>query len=399
MLYKLGALSMRKGVKIVLWFAIIMQSVLAFPKYNMPEGVTAVSHDIYQLHMLIFYICMAIGFGVFAVIVFIMVKHRKSRGVVPAQFHSNTTIEVVWTVIPLLILMAMAVPSTLVMIRANDASKPDINIKVVGFQWKWKYEYLDEGIKFFSALSTPPEQYLNHEEKQRWYLLEVDHPLVVPVKKKVRLLITSNDVNHSWWVPEFGVKKDAIPGLINEAWFKVEKPGTYRGQCTELCGMRHGYMPIVVVAKAEQDYQDWLSEQKTGKPVIRAGRVRHHSSLAIENVAIVWDKAKLLEKGKTVYNRACSVCHQSSGVGMPPAFPALVGSKVVTGPVADHVHIVFHGKPGTAMQAFSEQLSDEEIAAVITYQRHAWGNADKGRHGANAGGIVLPKEIKEKREP
>jgi cytochrome c oxidase subunit 2 len=246
---------------LLLWSA----SVLADFQLNMPSGVTSTSRQVYDLHMLIFWICVVIGIGVFGVMFYSIYHHRKSRGAVAAQFHESTTVELIWTVIPMLILIVMAIPATRTLIAMADTSKADMTVKVTGYQWKWQYDYLDEGISFLSNLSTPREQIANKTEKNKHYLLEVDNPLVIPVGKKVRILTTAADVIHSWWVPELGWKKDAIPGFINESWTRIDKPGTYRGQCTELCGKDHGFMPIVVVAKTEEDYQKWVANMKAAQ--------------------------------------------------------------------------------------------------------------------------------------
>jgi len=358
----------------------------SLPKFNMPRGVTPISHDIYDLHMTIFWICVAIGIGVFSVLIYTMIKHRKSKGSRPADFHSSFKIEVLWAVIPFLILVAMAIPATIVMARMDDDAKADVNIKVTGYQWKWKYEYLDQGISYFSVLSTPKAQLENKAKKGKWYLLEVDKPLVVPIHKKIRFLVTSNDVIHSWWVPALGVKRDAIPGFIHEAWARIEKPGTYRGQCAELCGIDHAFMPIVVVAKTQEGFDKWVAQQRATKKA------------AATTVATKMTKAVLMKEGKKVYLSSCSVCHKPQGEGMPPAFPALKGGKITTGPVSAHIDIVLNGKTGTAMQAFKDQLSNTQIAAVVTYERNAWGNADQTKYGKNAGGVVQPSEVQKDRK-
>lgn len=360
---------------VVLSGGLALWSLSAWAAYelNMPEGVTPISKEVYHLHMLILWICVAIGIGVFGAMFYSIYHHRKSRGAVAAKFHESTVIEIVWTVIPMLILIAMAIPATKALIVMEDTAKGDLTIKVTGYQWKWQYEYLEDGISFFSNLSTPREQIYNAADKGEHYLLEVDNPLVVPVGKKIRILTTAADVIHSWWVPELGFKRDAIPGFINESWAFIEKPGTYRGQCTELCGKDHAYMPIVVVAKSEKDYQQWLTEKKGAKTADAQSADRQ------------WNKDELLAKGKEVYERTCAACHQVNGQGLPPTFPAIKGSAIATGPVEKHLDIVMHGKPGTAMQAFSGQLSDTDIAAVITYQRT----------GLNSvGDLVQPASIK-----
>ncbi len=354
-------------------------------KFNMTRGVTPISRDIYWLHMTIFWVCVAIGIIVFGIIIYSLVKHRKSVGHKAADFHSSLKVELIWIIVPFLILVAVAIPATVVLIRMNDDTKSELNIKVVGYQWKWKYEYLDQGISFFSNLSTPQAQLDGKEPRGKWYLLEVDKPLVVPIHRKIRFLVTSNDVIHSWWVPALGIKRDAIPGFIHEAWARIEKPGTYRGQCAELCGMRHGYMPIVVVAKTQADFKKWVAEQTGKKQVSQKSKK--------PGPAKIMTKAALMTQGKKVYSTACSACHQANGKGMPPTFPALAGGKMTVGPIAAHIDIVLNGKQGSAMQAFKNQLTPEQIAAVITYERNAWGNANKKKHGKNAGGIVQPTDI------
>jgi cytochrome c oxidase subunit II len=354
-------------------------------KYNMPVGVTPISQDIYDLHMAVFWICVAIGVVVFSVMIYALIMHRKSRGVTPSQFHEHPGLEITWAVIPFILLIIMAIPATLVLMKMEDTKDADMTVKVTGYQWKWKYEYLDHGISFFSNLSTPPEQIQNKAPKEEHYLLEVDNPVVVPINKKVRFVVTSHDVIHSWWVPELGVKRDAIPGFIHESWATIEKPGTYRGQCAELCGVNHGYMPIVVVAKTQEDFDSWLKEQDA---------LKTDKDSAIKSIPKfkpkTWTKEELMVRGEKAYNLTCAVCHKKDGVGQPPAFPALKGSKIVNGPIKANIDQVMNGKPGTAMQAFGEQLSDEDIAAIITYQRNSWGN--------NTGDVIQPADIKAARK-
>lgn len=342
--------------------------------YNLPKGVTPISHDIYDLHMTIFWICVGIGVVVFGVMIYSLIYHRKSRGVKPAQFHEHTIVEIVWAVIPFLLLVAMAIPATLVLIRMDDTKQADINIKVTGYQWKWQYEYLDSGLSYFSNLSTPRDEIENRKPKNKWYLLEVDKPLVVPIHKKIRFLVTSNDVIHSWWVPALGIKRDAIPGFIYEAWARIDKPGIYRGQCAELCGVNHAYMPIVVKAVTQEEYNKWIAEQT------------HQKQAATQLSTKQLSKDDLMTIGKKVYDTNCAVCHKVDGSGMPPAFPAIKNSPIAKGAIAKHIDIVVNGVKGTAMQAFGSQLNDADIAAVVTYQRNAFGN-DKGD-------MVQPKDIK-----
>ncbi|NVK01695.1 MAG: cytochrome c oxidase subunit II [Oceanospirillaceae bacterium] len=340
---------------------------------NLMPGVTEISRSVYDLHMIIFWVCVAIAVVVFGVMFWSMFHHRKSRGAKSAHFHENTTVEVIWTIIPVGILVAMAVPSAATLIEMYDPSEAEIDIQVTGYQWKWKYDYLDEEISYFSNLSTPRDQIYNAESKGENYLLEVDNHLVVPVDTKIRFLLTANDVIHSWWVPELAVKKDAIPGFINEAWTIIDEPGIYRGQCTELCGKDHGYMPVVVEAVSKDDYASWVATTKAA------------ASAKADLASKSWTLDELMTEGEQVYLRACAACHQPNGEGLPGAFPALKGSPIAVGDVAAHIDIVVNGKPGTAMQAYKDQLSAVEMAAVITYERNAWGN--------NTGEAVTPAQL------
>ena len=357
-------------------FALLVASSAAYADttLNLTRGVSPISHDVYELHMTILWICVAIATVVFGAMFYSIYHHRKSRGAIAQDFHSHPVLEIAWTIIPVLILVAMAIPATKVLINMNNDEKEDVTIKVTGYQWKWHYEYLENGISFFSSLSTPADQLHNLAPKGPNYLREVDHPVVVPIHKKIRFLITSNDVNHAWWVPDLAVKRDGVAGFINEAWTKIDKPGIYRGQCAELCGVNHAFMPIVVVAMSEQGYNDWVNQQKGG------------ASQAELETNKLWTLNELKERGEKVYSTICAACHQPTGLGNPPTFPALKGSKIATGPIADHVNIVFNGKSGTAMQAFKSQMTDTDLAAVITYERNAWGN--------NTGTLVQPAQIK-----
>lgn len=344
---------------------------------NMTQGVTEISGKVYHLHMLIFYICVAIALVVFGAMFYAIFKHRKSKGAVAAHFHESTKVEIIWTVIPILILVGMAIPASTTLIAMEDTTQSDLTIKVTGSQWKWHYSYFDEDVEFYSLLATSQKQIDGSEEKGVHYLLEVDQPLVLPINRKVRFLLTSDDVIHSWWVPDFAVKKDTIPGFINEAWTRIDKPGVYRGQCAELCGRAHGFMPIVVHAMTEQDYEQWLADKKVQVAAARAeAQQALQSSMSLED---------LMAMGEKIYLDRCSVCHQPTGLGVPGAFPAISGSPVATGPLNDHINIVVNGRSGTAMQAFANQLSEQELAAVITYQRNAWDN--------NTGDVVQASDI------
>ena len=374
--------SMNKKINIIMMVSsllALLSSSLAFADYglNMPQGVSSLSQEIYSLHMLIFWICVIIGIGVFGVMFYSIINHRKSKGAVAANFHESTKIELVWTIIPILILIAMAVPATKTLIKLEDTSKSDINIKVTGWQWKWQYEYPDEGISFFSNLSASSRDNIKNPKGVEHYLLDTDTRLVVPINKKIRFLIGSQDVIHSWWVPEIGVKQDAIPGFINDAWASIDKPGVYRGQCAELCGKDHGFMPIVLEAKTQADYDKWLADQKQKQLAASASTGK------------VWSKDALMTEGKKVYSASCAACHGVTGAGIPGAFPAIKGSPISLNDVTKHIDIVLHGKAGTAMQAFKAQLTDTQAAAVITYERNAFGN--------NTGDLVQPSTIKSAR--
>jgi cytochrome c oxidase subunit II len=340
---------------------------------NLPVGVTEISARVYGLHMLIFWICVVIGTVVFSAMFYAILRHRKSLGARAASFHENTTVEVLWTLIPLFILVGMAIPATRVLIAMEDTTASDMTIKVTGYQWKWHYEYIDEDVSFFSNLATPQAQIVGLEEKGEHYLLEVDNPMVVPVGKRVRILLTAADVIHAWWVPDLAVKRDAIPGFINEVWTRIDEPGVYRGQCAELCGRGHAFMPIVVVAKDDAGWAAWLEEQRAAQAT--------EETLAMAD----WGLVDLMARGKEVHETHCAACHQVDGTGIPGVFPALQGSAVATGPLEDHLDIVLRGKPGTAMAAFGPQLNDADLGSVITYQRNAWGN--------DTGDLVTPAQI------
>jgi cytochrome c oxidase subunit II len=341
-------------------------------EWNFQPPVTVSATQIITLHELIFWICVVIFVGVFGVMFYSLFRHRKSIGHQAVQFH-----EIVWTVIPFLILLFMAYPATRTILAMHDTTAPDMTVKITGYQWKWGYDYMEEGFGFYSNLTTPLVQIENREPKGEHYLLEVDNPLVVPINTKVRVLLTAGDVIHAWWVPAFGVKQDAIPGFVRDTWFKADKVGIYRGQCAELCGKEHGFMPIVVEVKSKDDYAKWVDGQKK------------KLAAAADDPAKVWDLKDLVARGEKVFGANCAACHQANGKGVPPAFPPLDGSKVVTGPKEAQIGIVMHGvvrdgKP-TAMVGW-QQLSDTDIASVVTYTRNAWGN--------KTGDAAQPAEIK-----
>ena len=344
--------------------------------YNMRVGVTEVSKEIFDLHMLIMWICVWIGVVVFGIMFWSLWKYRKSSGAIAAKFDDHFWVEIAWTVAATVILVGMAIPSTSVMIKAYDDTEGDVNIMVTGYQWKWQYKYLEDGVSFFSNLATSQEEIDNALPKGEFYLSEVDEPLVIPINKRIRFLITGNDVIHSWWVPDFAVKQDAVPGFINTAWTIVPKPGIYRGACTELCGLGHAFMPIVVRAVEQEEYEAWIIEK-----IVLA----ETEKLLTEKV---WTKAELIERGQGVYLKNCVACHQANGQGLPPVFPSLEGSQIVMRDKARNIEILMEGVQGAAMQDFSKQLSEVDIASVITYTRDSWSNGKNGD-----GEIVVPKDI------
>ena len=344
--------------------------------YNMPVGVTEVSKEIFDLHMLIMWICVWIGVVVFGIMFWSLWKYRKSSGAIAAKFDDHYWLEIGWTVAATVILVDMAIPSTSVMIKAYDDTEGDINIMITGYQWKWQYKYLEDDVSFFSNLATSQEEIDNALPKGEFYLSEVDEPLVIPINKRIRFLITGNDVIHSWWVPDFAVKQDAVPGFINTAWTNVPKPGIYRGACTELCGLKHAFMPIVVRAVEQEEYEAWIIEKIA---------LAEAEKLLTEKV---WTKAELIERGQGVYLKNCVACHQANGQGLPPVFPSLEGSQIVMRDKARNIEILMEGVQGAAMQAFSKQLSEVDIASVITYTRDSWSNGKNGD-----GEIVVPMDI------
>ena len=350
----------------------------AVNQLNMHEPMTRIAAEIGWLHWMMLAICFVIFLGVFGVMFYSIWAHRKSRGAKPAAFHESLGVEVAWTVIPFIIVIAMALPATKTVVAMKDTSNAEVTVKATGYQWKWGYEYLDgpaTGISFLSNLSTPAAQMAGTETKGVNYLLEVDNPLVVPVDTKVRVITTAADVIHSWMVPALGVKQDAFPGLLRDTWFRAEQPGEFRGQCAELCGKDHAYMPIVVKVVSKDEYAAWVNEQ------------RELMASQADDPTREWTGEELTARGQQVYAANCVACHQAGGQGVPGTFAALVDSPTVLGPKAEQIDVVLHGRPGTAMASFAA-LSDVEIAAVITYTRNAWTNAGKGQDP-----IVQPSEI------
>jgi cytochrome c oxidase subunit 2 len=348
---------------------------------NMTRGITDISNEVFELHMLIFWICVAIGALVFAVMFYSMWAHTKKKNPVPATFHENHKLEIAWTIIPFLILIAMAVPASKTLVKIYDDEAGDVNIQVTGYQWKWQYKYLEDDVSFFSNLSTDSDEIYNLVPKGENYLQEVDEMVVIPAGKKVRFLITANDVIHSWWVPAFAIKQDAIPGFVNTAWTVVDTPGIYRGKCTELCGKNHGFMPIVVKVVEQEEYDLWVDNK------------RQEAIKLAELTTKDWSAEELIERGQEVYEKNCVSCHMAEGQGISGIFPALAGSEIALYDKDRHIEILMEGVQGAAMNSF-DYLSEVDLAAVITYSRQAWGNAEKGD-----GEIVVPKDIVDYKEP
>ena len=345
---------------------------------NLQRPVTDIAEQIFHLHTGMLIVCLVIFIAVFAAMFYSIYAHRKSKGHKAATFHESTTVEIAWTLIPMIIVIFMAGFATRTVLAMKDTSNADITIKATGYQWKWGYDYLKgegEGISFFSNLSTPREQIDNKAERGNNYMLEVDNEVVVPVNKKVRILTTAQDVIHAWMIPAFGVKQDAIPGFVRDTWFKSRETGVFRGQCAELCGKEHGFMPIVVRVVTDAEYSKWVDAKKK------------ELAAKQDDPNKVWAQPDLAKRGEEVYAKQCVACHQANGKGTPPAFPPLDGSKTVLGPKDNQIAVVLNGRPNTAMAAFGKSLSDTEIAAVITYTRNAWGNKA-------AEGMVTPAEVK-----
>ncbi len=340
---------------------------------NFQQPVTKIAEELYGLHIFMLIICTVIFIGVFGVMFYSLVKHRKSKGFKPAHFHESTTVEIIWTIVPFIIVVLMALPATKAVVAMKDASNADLTVKVTGYQWKWGYDYVKgpgEGISFLSTLSTPRAETNGQAPISDLYLQAVDNPLVVPVDKKIRIITIANDVVHSWYIPAFGVKQDAIPGFVRDTWFKAEKVGTYRGFCTELCGKEHAYMPVVVDVLSADDYAKWVDGQKK------------KMAASADDPNKTYTMNELKTRGQQVYVSNCAVCHQPTGKGAGQ-FPALDGSKVANGPIAEHVKIVLHGKG--AMPPWQSTLNDVEIASVVTYERNTWGN--------HTGDILQPKQV------
>ena len=362
----------------VIFFALSNKALAEWEDLNMTQGATAISREVYDLHMLIFWICVVIGVLVFGVMFYSMYAFTKKKNPVAATFHENTKVELAWTIIPFLILIAMAVPASKTLQSIYNDEAGDVNIQVVGHQWYWQYRYLEDDVNFYANLSTDQDEIYNKVPKGENYLQEVDEIVVIPVGKKVRFLITANDVIHSWWVPAFAIKQDAIPGFINTAWTIVDEPGLFRGKCTELCGKNHGFMPIVVKAVEQDEYDLWIKEKQS-------------AAIALAELTEKdWTAEELLARGESLYITNCVACHGPSGAGVTGIFPALAGSDIVLNNKARQIEILMEGVQGAAMASYAEKLAEVDMAAVITYTRRSWGNAEKGD-----GEIVVPKDIVE----
>lgn len=348
----------------------------AFADYaiNLPEPASTTSADIYALHQMTATVALIIMVIVTALIIYALVKYRKSQNYEPDQeFHKGWFARWSWAIVPAIVLgidLSIAGPATSALKKLETFPDADVTIKITGSQWKWTYEYLEDDIKIISSLNkdlTPEDEH---------YLRDVDHPLVLPVGKTIRFLHTSSDVLHAWWVPAIIHKKDAIPGYITETWTVIEKEGTYRGQCAENCGTGHAFMPIVVAAVGEDQYAQWVGDQKAAQA----------QAAAEASADKTWTMDELMARGEQTYKTFCMACHQAEGQGIPPAFPALKGSATATGDIAEHLNTVLNGRAGTAMAAWGGTLDDLQVAAVITYERNAFGN--------DTGDVVQPKDVK-----
>jgi len=370
---------LKSGLMIPIFWGVPNISLAA--KVDMRPGVTDMSVRIQQIHHMGLWVCIIVGIIVFSAMFYTMFAHRRSKNPTPATFSDSTLIEFIWTLIPVLILVGMAIPATSTLRDIEDNEDSDLTVLITASQWKWHYQYLDSGISYYSNIATPQEQIDNLEPKDEHYLLDADNPLVLPTDKKIRFLTTADDVIHSWWVPDFAVKQDAIPGFINEAWTRIPVPGIYRGQCAELCGIGHAYMPIVVEVRPGEEFDAWIEDQRIAAEL--AGEA------AVAARAKTWAMDELVTIGQEVFFKHCATCHERDGMGQGTKYPALAGSAIAVGAIADHLNRVMNGKADTEMQAWAPQLSDLEIAAVITYERNSWGN--------DTGDIIQPITVYEAR--
>jgi cytochrome c oxidase subunit 2 len=351
---------------------------------NFPEPAAGVAQEIYDIHMLTTTIATVLLVVIFGFVIYSLIHHRKSRGYVADQhFHESWFGRWSWVIVPVLVLgvdltIANSAQKTLEKVWEVPKGEDLLDVKVIGHQWWWEYEYLDHSVEVDGQPRTVKveSRYVPQDQAGDLYLREVDNPLVLPVGAKVRFLHTSADVLHAFWVPELAVKKDAIPGYVTETWVDLNREGTFRGQCAELCGTWHSRMPIVVESVSPGKFDAWIEDQK---------RTMIASAAEAANLDRTWTMEALMEKGQGLYNTKCGSCHQVNGQGLPPAFPALAGSALTTGPIEAHLDIVLNGKPGTAMVAWN-MLNDVEIAAIVTYERNAWGN--------DTGDVVQPRDVR-----
>jgi cytochrome c oxidase subunit 2 len=379
---QLAQVAAAAGAMLVAQTALAAQAVQDLPggpavnQLNLHPPVTRIAADQMWLHNFMLIICLAIFVAVFGVMFYSIFKHRKSKGAVSANFHESVKVEIAWTVVPFIIVILMALPATKVVVAMKDTTNADLTIKATGYQWKWGYDYLKgegEGIGFLATLDTA-HRAMSDAGKPAGddYLLKVDNPLVVPVNKKVRIITTANDVIHAWMVPAFGVKQDAIPGFVRDTWFKAEKIGDFYGQCAELCGKEHAYMPIHVKVVSAEDYSKWVDGKKK------------ELAAKADDPSKVWEQAALVARGEKVYNANCAACHKADGSGAGP-IKALVGSPVVLAEdKLAQIKVLLNGQNNGAMPAW-KQLSDTEIAAVITYTKNSWSN--------KTGQVVQPAEV------
>jgi cytochrome c oxidase subunit 2 len=370
---------LKSGLRILILWGVPHASLAE--TFDMRPGVTDMSVRVQQIHHMGLWVCVVVGIIVFAAMFYSVFAHRRSRNPTPSSFSDSALVEFIWTLIPVLILVGMAIPATNALRDVENNENSDMTVLITASQWKWHYQYLDSGISYYSNIATPQEQIDNLEPKDEFYLLDVDNALVLPTNKKIRFLTTADDVIHSWWVPDFAVKQDAIPGFINEAWARIPVAGIFRGQCAELCGIGHAYMPIVAEVRPEEEFDAWIEEQRI------AGELAGEAAVAAR--AKTWAIAELMSAGEEVFIKHCATCHERDGMGQGSKYPALNGSAITTGPIEDHVMRVMNGKTDTEMQAWAPQLSDLEIAAVITYERNSWSN--------NTGDLIQPITVYEAR--
>ena len=381
--HKVGQFGLTVGATLATQAALAVNDLPGGPAVNqldLHQPVTEIAHDQRWLHNFMLVICTIIFLGVFGVMFYSIVKHRKSKGAKSANFHESTTVEIIWTIVPFIIVILMALPATKVVVAMKDTSAADLTIKATGIQWKWGYDYLKgegEGIGFVSTLDLAQREASDAGKPVGDdYLLKVDNPLVVPVGKKVRIITTASDVIHAWMVPAFGVKQDAIPGFVRDTWFRAEKTGDFYGQCAELCGKDHAYMPIHVKVLSQADYTAWVDGKKKAL------------AAAADDPAKVWALADLTARGEKVYAANCAACHQANGKGAGPIKPLDGAAVVLDADHAKQIQILLKGQNNGAMPSW-KQLSDTDLAAVASFTKNSWSN--------KTGQIVQPAEVQAER--